>query len=177
MASYQHKWCGHFVIYLSQLFVNLYVHCTAHKNWIMLLTSLGMYVPTQARSGDPGQGGAVSVGPFRHACIAIRPAKHRRGYYLEAASSKGQLASCHTNAWATCQKLLRYLSHKLKFNILSCRKSLTCSITLTHVRYIKNFLDRSNFTHKPSKMYNFKVSQKVDFLFRDLWKKFTLPHL
>ncbi len=34
-------------------------------------------VPTQARSGDPGQGGAVSVGPIWHARIAIRPAKHR----------------------------------------------------------------------------------------------------
>ncbi len=31
----------------------------------------------QARSGDPGQGGAVSVGPIWHACIAICPAKHR----------------------------------------------------------------------------------------------------
>ncbi len=34
-------------------------------------------VPTQARSSDPGQGGAVSVGPIWHACIAIRPTKHR----------------------------------------------------------------------------------------------------
>ncbi len=33
-------------------------------------------VPTQARSGDPGQGGAVSMGPVWHACIAKRPAKH-----------------------------------------------------------------------------------------------------
>ncbi len=31
----------------------------------------------QARCGDPGQGGAVSVGPIWHACIAIRDAKHR----------------------------------------------------------------------------------------------------
>ncbi len=31
----------------------------------------------QARCGDPRQGGAVSVGPIWHACIAIRPAKHR----------------------------------------------------------------------------------------------------
>ncbi len=35
------------------------------------------FVLTQGRSGDPGQGGAVSVGPICHACIAIRPAKHR----------------------------------------------------------------------------------------------------
>ncbi len=33
-------------------------------------------VSTQARSGDSGQGGAVSVWPIWHACIAIRPAKH-----------------------------------------------------------------------------------------------------
>ncbi len=31
----------------------------------------------QARSGDPGQGGAVSVGPIWNACIAICPAKHQ----------------------------------------------------------------------------------------------------
>ncbi len=34
-------------------------------------------VTTLARCGDPGRGGAVSVGPIWHACIAIRPAKHR----------------------------------------------------------------------------------------------------
>ncbi len=39
--------------------------------------SIPPFVPTQARSGDPGQGGAVSVGPVWHACIAIRPTKHR----------------------------------------------------------------------------------------------------
>ncbi len=33
-------------------------------------------VTTQARCGDPGQGGVVSVGPIWHTCIAIRPAKH-----------------------------------------------------------------------------------------------------
>ncbi len=35
------------------------------------------FVPTQARSGDRGQGDAMSVGPIWHACIAICPAKHR----------------------------------------------------------------------------------------------------
>ncbi len=39
--------------------------------------SVPPFVPTQAHCGDPGQGGAVSVGPIWHACIAIRPAKHR----------------------------------------------------------------------------------------------------
>ncbi len=34
-------------------------------------------VSTQARCGDPGQGGALSVGPIWHVCIVIRPAKHR----------------------------------------------------------------------------------------------------
>ncbi len=34
-------------------------------------------IPTQARSGDPRQVGAVSVGPIWHACIAICPAEHR----------------------------------------------------------------------------------------------------
>ncbi len=40
-------------------------------------TSIPPFVLTQACSGNPGQGGAVSVGPIWHACIAIRPAKHR----------------------------------------------------------------------------------------------------
>ncbi len=31
----------------------------------------------QARCGNPRQGGAVSVGPIWHACIAIHLAKHR----------------------------------------------------------------------------------------------------
>ncbi len=31
----------------------------------------------QDRCGDPRQGGAVSVVPIWHACIAICPAKHR----------------------------------------------------------------------------------------------------
>ncbi len=49
-------------------------------------------VTTQARFGDPGQGGAVSVGPIWHACIAIHPAKHqiglRRGGVRAAAGTK-----------------------------------------------------------------------------------------
>ncbi len=44
---------------------------------IVILPHVPPFVPTQARSGDPGQGRAVSVGPIWHACIAIRPAKHR----------------------------------------------------------------------------------------------------
>ncbi len=40
------------------------------------------FVPRQARCGNPGQGGAVSVGPIWHACIAICPAKHRFALYL-----------------------------------------------------------------------------------------------
>ncbi len=35
------------------------------------------FVLTQAHCGNPGQGGAVSVGLIWHACIAIGPAKHR----------------------------------------------------------------------------------------------------
>ncbi len=42
-----------------------------------LLQFFLIMIPTQARSGDPRQGGAVSVGPIWHTCIAIRPAKHR----------------------------------------------------------------------------------------------------
>ncbi len=40
-----------------------------------------LMVPTQARSGDPRQGGAVSVEPIWHACIAICPIKHRMHTY------------------------------------------------------------------------------------------------
>ncbi len=52
------------------------------------------FVPTQARSGDPGQGGAVSVGPIWHACIAIRPTKHR---VYKTASRPHEIAT----AWQT----------------------------------------------------------------------------
>ncbi len=34
-------------------------------------------VTTQARCGNPRQGGGVSVGPIWHACIVIPPTKHR----------------------------------------------------------------------------------------------------
>ncbi len=45
------------------------------------------FVSTQARCGDPRQGGAVSVGPIWHACIAIRPAKHRSNNELKLEST------------------------------------------------------------------------------------------
>ncbi len=38
---------------------------------------LPLVVPMQAHSGDPRQGGAMSMGPIWHMCIAICPAKHR----------------------------------------------------------------------------------------------------
>ncbi len=47
------------------------------KNKLKVIVIHEQFVPTQARSGDPGQGGTVSVGPIWNACIAIRPAKHR----------------------------------------------------------------------------------------------------
>ncbi len=56
------------------------ISCCLDKNVntaLLYLQYTSPNVPTQARSGDPGQGGAVSVGPICHACIAIHPAKHR----------------------------------------------------------------------------------------------------
>ncbi len=48
-------------------------------------------VTTQARCGDPRQGGVVSVGPIWHACIAIRPAEHRSLLGVELGDSE----DCH----------------------------------------------------------------------------------
>ncbi len=52
----------------------------------------------QARSGDPGQGGAVSVGPIWHACIAIRPAKHRP-HYLAHSKLSGSATARNLKIW------------------------------------------------------------------------------
>ncbi len=53
-----------------------------HECYSRLTMPFPPFVPTQARSGDPGQGGVVSVRPIWHACIAIRPAKHRTTFRM-----------------------------------------------------------------------------------------------
>ncbi len=51
---------------------------------------------SHARSGDPGQGLAVSVGPIWHACIAICPAKHRTNVHTHSSVTLPlYLSSCH----------------------------------------------------------------------------------
>ncbi len=59
------------------------------------------FVPMQARSGDPRQGGAVSVGPIWHACIAIRPTKHRspRPRGISVLRQNGMNQIWHTACW------------------------------------------------------------------------------
>ncbi len=73
------------------------------------------FVSTTAHYGDPGQGGAVSVGPIWHVCIAIRPAKHRSHH---RGSNLGPLEQ------TTDKKLLQNVNGRMKQNRIDKRMKI-----------------------------------------------------
>ncbi len=81
----------HVFVYCISMIHNTHgEHYTIWAYWALIIkyiaspapyyTTNSPFASTQARYGDPRQGGAVSVAPIWHACIAIRPTKHRLLY-------------------------------------------------------------------------------------------------